>query len=121
LEGRIGWQRPLPDLRVGRGRQVDPPTWTAGVEVAGEGGEAEPRRRPERLQEATEPALAVDETVGAGPDPELLAVVDERHRPGVAAAVEVAERLLRVGERHEVAQTLADRKHRHRRALLLGH
>ena len=64
--------------------------------------------------------LAVDEPVGARPHPELLAVVDHGDRPRPAPALEVAETLARVRERHQVAQALVDREHRHRRALLLG-
>ncbi len=113
-------QRPLPHLGVRGGRKVDPPGGRSRVEVARERGDVEPRRRAQRVQEALQPALAVDEPVGARPHPELLAVVDHGDRPRPAPALEVAEALARVRERHQVAQPLVDREHRHRRALLLG-
>ena len=120
LHGRRGGERPLPHLRVGPGGQVDTVAGRAGREVAREGRQREPRRHPEGVEEAPEPALSVDQPVRPRPDPELLAVIDEGDGAGATAPLQIAHRLLRVGEGHQVTHPLADRKHRERRALLLG-
>ncbi len=120
LRGRRGRQGPLAHLGVGGGRQVDAPGRGLGVEEAGERGDPQPGGGAQGLQEADEPALPVHQPVGARPDPELLPVVNHRHRAGPAAGLEIPDALRRIRERHEVAQPLVDREDRDRRSLLLG-